>query len=376
MNDLTLGISYRAHPPLDNWPDRLRDYESAGWDTCWMEDSLMGEAPLSLWDPSTVELARFQETPNEYFDTLSMLSHAAAETDRIRLGVGVTDPLRRPPIVLAQTALTIHHLSAGRMVLGLSAGTRMMTDPYGIEYHRPVSHLEEALQIIRIAWEAGPDEPFDFDGEFWQLEDALFALPPVEANGAPPHPEIFLGAHGSRMRSLTGRYADGWLPTFLTPELYAEGWETVEKASREAGRAPAEITRGLFQTAVFAETREKAREMLDSTLVRIGAVFLPPQAYEACGYDHPLGVGQTSYVPTRVSKEEALDLAASVPLEVLENAYLWGTTEDVIAAVEEFAAAGVDHISLSNSTPLAAPEQTGASFKQLDDVRQAVQQRT
>lgn len=114
--------------------------------------------------------------------------------------------------------------------------------------------------------------------------------------------------------------------------------------------------------------------MPDSTLVRLGAVPLPPQAYEACGYDHPLGVGQTTFVPTRLSEEEALDLAASVPLEVLTNTYLWGTTEDVIADGEEFAAAGVEHISLSNLTPWAAPAQTG--IEQLDDVRQAVQSRT
>ena len=372
-DELALGVYQPPQPPLGRLAEELQDYEASGWDSCWFPDHLMGEYPPSIWDPDLTDLAAYQETPHAYFGTPAMLSYAAATTDDIRLAVGVSETLRRHPIVLAQTAQTIHHLSGGRMLLGLGSGARAMTEPFGIDYHRPVSRLEEALRIIRLAWETDPTETFDFEGEFWELEDALFALPPVEADGAPPHPPIYLGAHGPRMRSLTGRYADGWYPSFLSPALYAEGWETVAEAAEDAGRDPGDVTRSLVTAAMLAETREEAAELLDSLLVRIVSLFLPPQSFEACGHEHPLGVGQTSFVPTRVGREEALELAEEVPLEVLKDAYLWGTPEDVVAAVEEFRDAGVEHLVLGNLTPLAAVEQYGDSYDRLEEVRETVQ---
>lgn len=374
-DELALGVYQPPQPPLGRLTDELQDYEAAGWDSCWLPDHLTGEYPSSIWDPDLTDLARYQETPHAYFSTPSILSYAAATTDDLQIGVGVTDPLRRHPIVLAQTVQTIHHLSGGRMLFGLSAGTKAMTDPFGIGYDRPVSHLEEALQIIRLAWETDPTETFDFHGEFWDLEDALFALPPLEAEDVPPYPPIYLGAHGPRMCSLTGRYADGWYPSFLSPALYAEGWETVAAAARDAGRDPQDVSRSLVTAAMLAETREEAAELLNSLLVRIISLFLPPQSFEACGHEHPLGVGQTSFVPTRIGREEALDLAAEVPLEVLKDAYLWGTPEDVVAAIGDFCDAGVKHLVLGNLTPLAAVEQYGDSYDRLEEVRETVQSR-
>jgi phthiodiolone/phenolphthiodiolone dimycocerosates ketoreductase len=177
------------------------------------------------------------------------------------------------------------------------------------------------------------------------------------------------------MCSLTGRYADGWYPSFLSPELYVEGWETVAEAAGDAGRDPGDISRSLVTAAMLAETREEAAELLGSVLVRIISLFLPPQSFEVCGYEHPLGVGQSSFVPTRIGREKALELAEEVPLEVLKDAYLWGTPEDVVAAVEDFRDAGVGHLVFGNLTPLAAVEQTGDSYARLEEVRETVQSR-
>lgn len=374
-DDITLGVYHPPHPPASRWIDALQDFEETGWESCWLPDHLMGEAPPSVWDPDLVGLAEYQESQHAFFDTLSVLGYAAAVTDDIQIGVGVTDPLRRHPVVLAQTVETLHHLSDGRMLFGLSAGTKAMTEPYGIEYHRPVSRLEEALQIIRLAWETDSDETFDFEGEFWELEDAISALPPVRDEGATPRPDLFLGAHGPRMRSLTGRYADGWYPSFLSPALYSECWKTVDEAAADAGRDGEDITRALSSAVMLAETREEAEELLDSLLVRLYSVYLPPQAFEACGFKHPLGVGQTTLVPTRVDREEALELSQEIPLEVIKDAYLWGTQSDVVAAIDEYRNAGVEHLAIGNLTPLAAVEQTGRSFELLEEVRETVQSR-
>lgn len=372
--EFEIGIFHLGMPPVDAWVDNLRDYESAGWDACWLSDQLRGEAPLSIWDSDLVEMARYVESPHAIFDTVSLLGYGAAVTEDIHLGVGVTESLRRHPVVLAQAMQTLHHLSKGRIQFGLGAGVRLSTEPYGIPYHRPVSRMEEALQIIRRAWETDQNATFDFDGEFWRLEDAIFALPPVEVDGAPPHPPIFLAANGPRTCSLTGRYADGWYPSGLPPAQYVEGWERVADAAEDAGRDPANITRGLEATVVIAETHEEAEELLDSLMVRYYALFNPPWVFEACGYDHPLESAQTSYRPTELVRSDALELAHKVPMEVVKAGNLWGTPTDVIATIDEYRDVGVEHPTLGNLTPFADAERTGVSFGLLEEVRETVQQ--
>lgn len=371
--DLELGIMRYPFPPVDYWTQNIQRDESAGWDAYWLPDQIKGEEPLSIWDPELVDLATVQESPHAFFETVAMLGYAAAKTDDIRLGVAVSETFRRHPIVLAQAMQTVHHLSGGRMLFGLGAGATMSTEPYGIEYRRPASRLEEALQLIRLAWETDQNETFDFEGDVWQLEDAVFALPPVEAGAAPPYPEIFLAANGPRTRSLAGRYADGWLPQFLPPSLYRDHREEVEAAATESGRDASAVSKGFVTAAILADTREEAEELLDSVPVRHQSIVISSEVFEAHGFDHPLDRGLTAYNPSQASRSEALDIAQEMPMAVLKDAYLWGTPDDVIAEIEAYREVGVEHLIVGNMTPMADVGRMEASEELMAEVREAVQ---
>ena len=78
--------------------------------------------------------------------------------------------MRRHPVLLAQSALTIGHLSGGRFVLGLGSGERENCAPYGFDFERAVSRFEEALQLIRRLWTS--EGPVDFDGAFYRRTQA------------------------------------------------------------------------------------------------------------------------------------------------------------------------------------------------------------
>lgn len=369
---ISVGMVQLPQPPLEQLNRLITLYESKGWDSIWYGDHFMGDIPSSFWEPELVSLARCQETPHDWLDPFTVMGFAAARTDRVEIGLGVTDPVRYNPMHLARAFLSLHHLSRGRTLCGIGPGTRMFTDPYGIDFERPVSRLEESLQIIRRAWETDQNETFDFDGEFWQFEDAVFGLPGVDDPKGPTYPDIFLAAKGPRMRSLTGRYADGWLPDFLSPTLYVDNWQAVEAAATDAGRDPEAITRGLWTGVVIDETREDAEAMLDTPVVKLNGLLFPPQVFHEHDVEPPLGVGQTSYVPSRLTQSDALELAETVSLEVIRNAYIWGTPEDVVSAIEEYASIGVDHIALANMTPRVDATKTGASFDQLEEVLSAV----
>ena len=72
----------------------------------------------------------------------------------MRLGVGVTEPIRRHPVLIAQAMMTLSHLTKRAPILGIGAGERMNIDPYGLDFSEPVTRLEEALQIIRLCLSA------------------------------------------------------------------------------------------------------------------------------------------------------------------------------------------------------------------------------
>src|SRR4051794_36331298 len=100
--------------------------EDAGFDSMWWADRLMG------WLP---------DGPHALLDPFALMAVAAVATEHLLLGTAVADPIRRHPAQLAQTALTVQQLAAGRVLLGVGCGEVAGTRPYGIRYDKPVAHL-------------------------------------------------------------------------------------------------------------------------------------------------------------------------------------------------------------------------------------------
>ncbi|HEX2679963.1 MAG TPA: LLM class flavin-dependent oxidoreductase [Candidatus Dormibacteraeota bacterium] len=108
--------------------------------------------------------------------------------------------------------------------------------------------LEEAIQVIRLMWSG--EHGIRFDGKFYELAGA-------HSGPVPGHPiGIWLGAYRPRMLSLTGRLADGWVPSYgnvKEAELF-EGNRRIDEAARAAGRDPRSIRRVLNAGQLDAET--------------------------------------------------------------------------------------------------------------------------
>ena len=121
--------------------------------------------------------------------------------------------------------LTLDHLTEGRAILGLGSGEQLNIRPYGLPWDKPVARLAEGIDVIRLLWQAG--EPVDFEGRFFSLRRAVLGLSPFGAG-----PPVWTAAHGPRMLELTGRKADGWLPTKMTPGQYQASLKAIEVAAR------------------------------------------------------------------------------------------------------------------------------------------------
>jgi phthiodiolone/phenolphthiodiolone dimycocerosates ketoreductase len=287
-------------------------------------------------------------SPHVFLDPMPVMGAVAGVTERVRLGTAVTDPVRRHPAILAQTFLTLDHLSRGRALLGIGVGEAENIVPFGLPFERTASRLIEAVEIIRLLWST--IDPVDFEGEFWRLDQAILGAEPY---GERP-PPIWMAAHWPRVLRATGRLADGWMPNIPDPAEYAAALAEIRAASAEAGRQADAVTAGNFFWMVIDEDRDRAERMLDGLLLRLIALTAPPSLYERAGAEHPLGSrwGLLDYVPTRLSREQGLAAAAAVPDEVLRGYYFWGTPDDVVERVRGFREAGLEHAYLFNVTPL------------------------
>ncbi|HEX9374990.1 MAG TPA: LLM class flavin-dependent oxidoreductase [Actinomycetota bacterium] len=176
---------------------------------------------------------------NARYETWTMLSWIAAATSRIRVASRVLAVPYRHPAVLAKMAESFDRLSGGRLILGMGGGySDEEFRAFGLGERSPrdkVDGLEEAIRIARGLWsEAG----FTFDGRLYRTEGA--ELEPKPSHRIP----IWVGTYGPRALALTGRVADGWIPTFelAPPEAVGPMRDRILAAAREAGRQPEEIT--------------------------------------------------------------------------------------------------------------------------------------
>jgi alkanesulfonate monooxygenase SsuD/methylene tetrahydromethanopterin reductase-like flavin-dependent oxidoreductase (luciferase family) len=203
-----------------------------------------------------LDLATFQDHPYQpaFLDTWTLLSFVAARTRSIRLSANVTNLPLRPPAVLARSVASLDLLSGGRVEVGLGAGAfwdaieamggRRLTPGEGVRA------LEEALAVIRAVWDADARGGVRVEGEFHRVVGAKRGPAPAHDVG------IWLGAYKPRMLALTGRAADGWLPSlaYLQPGDLAAGNARIDEAAEEAGREPTAIRRLLNVTGRFSST--------------------------------------------------------------------------------------------------------------------------
>jgi alkanesulfonate monooxygenase SsuD/methylene tetrahydromethanopterin reductase-like flavin-dependent oxidoreductase (luciferase family) len=231
---------------------------------------LAGNRPLEIAqvaDELDYDLVGVQDHPYQrnFFETWTLLTAMAMRTERISVFPDVTNLRLREPAVLAKAAASLDRLSGGRVELGLGAGGAAdAVVAFGGPRRTPaeaVSALEEAIQVIRMFWTAGGN--LRFDGSYYSLRGANAGPPPLHPVG------IWLGAYRSRMLAITGRLADGWLPSFgyvKQAELTA-GNERIDAAARAAGRDPTSIRRLLN---IGLPPEQESAELLTSLVLEHG----------------------------------------------------------------------------------------------------------
>ncbi|MEU0069347.1 LLM class F420-dependent oxidoreductase [Streptomyces sp. NPDC006332] len=221
---LGLALGYWGRGPGADHVELAREAEQLGYDSVWTAES---------WGS----------------DAFTPLTWIAARTSTIRLGTAVAQMAARSPTATAMHALTLDHLSGGRMTLGLGlSGPQVVEGWYGRPFPKsPLTATREYVDVVRQVLRR--EAPVELDGRFHPLPyrgpDATGLGKPLKSITHPLRPAlpVLLGAEGPRNVAQTIRIADGWLPLYWSPnrpEAY--------------GDAVAHLPEG-FQVAPMAQVR-------------------------------------------------------------------------------------------------------------------------
>lgn len=360
---LELASFFRTTLPLDL--SGLSALDDGRYHSLWLPDHLVSFWPDSIWTAEFTDLAELSPSPHRYLDTLSLAGAVAARTTRTRLATSVLDTVRRHPVMLAQSALTLSHLSAGRFILGLGAGERENLAPYGFDHRCAVSRFAEALRLIRLLWST--DGPIDFAGQYFTLEHARLDTE-LHHTGPPP---IWIGANGPRMLRLVGEFGDGWWPTGSAgPESYANQLASIREAAEQAGRDPEAITPAKMVVCLIGEPDELSA-IVQRPLVKSLVLQLTADALRTTGHRHPMGErwrGIQDIDPRALTRDRLLRLFEQVDPAAVLSVVPHGTPKQVATQIAEFAEAGAEVVSVLDYSGMAGQAYVAESARKVREV--------
>ncbi|MDQ4100018.1 MAG: LLM class flavin-dependent oxidoreductase [Chloroflexota bacterium] len=210
------------------WPDLLaaaREIDALGFDGLFLVDHFYGL--FNVEDPT--------------HEAYTMLAALAPFTQNVQLGVLVCGNTYRNPAFLLKQAVTVDHVSGGRVIFGVGAGwVEREHEAYGWEFPSAKERVDRFAEALEIWDLLQREERTTYEGTHYQLIDAPFQPKPF---GRPRLP-LLIGGSKPRMLRLTARHADLW-NTIGTPKEAATVSRQLDDVCRQVGRDPAAITRGV-----------------------------------------------------------------------------------------------------------------------------------
>jgi F420-dependent oxidoreductase-like protein len=169
-------------------------------------------------------------------DAWTTLAGLAAVTTTLRLGTLVSPTTFRHPSVLAKSAVTVDHISGGRVEVGIGAGwNRAEHERYGFPFPSMRERMDifaEQLEVVHRQWKS---EAFSFEGEHYRLVDSDPRPKPVQS----PHPPLIVGGGGGeRSVALAARWADEYNTVSPTPDECRELKRRIADACAREEREP------------------------------------------------------------------------------------------------------------------------------------------
>jgi F420-dependent oxidoreductase-like protein len=296
-------------------------------------------------------------------DAATILAFIAARTERIKLGSAIFQMPARTPAMTAMTAATIDQLSGGRMLLGIgSSGPQVAEGWHGQRFARQLQRTREYVSVVR---QALARERVEYHGETIELplpdgpgKALKLMIAPVQERLP-----IYLAAIGPKNTALAGEIADGWLPTFFSPEHVADVRALLEEGAERSGRSLEGFDIAPVVNAYVSDDLERSRDAMRPGLaLYIGGMGSRERNFynrlvQRYGFEAEAQEIQDLYLAGQ--KEEA---ARAIPSALIDLVSLCGPADAVRDRLAAFRDAGV-------GTLLVAP-MTFSAAERSDQLRQ------
>jgi F420-dependent oxidoreductase-like protein len=284
-------------------------------------------------------------------DAATVLGWLAAGTERIKLGSAIFQMPGRSAAMTAMTAATIDELSNGRMLLGIgSSGPQVAEGWHGQRFGRQLQRTREYVEVVRMALAR---ERVEYRGETLELPlpegpgKALKLMITPKQDRIP----IYLAAIGPKNTSLAGEIADGWIPTFFSPDYVGEFRELLEEGAARSGRALNGFDMAPTVNAYISDDVELARNLMRPILaLYIGGMGSRKQNFynqlvQRYGFEDAAKEIQDLYLEGK--KAEA---GEAIPAELIDTVSLAGPRDAVRDRLAAYRDAGVGTLMV---TPMA-----------------------
>jgi alkanesulfonate monooxygenase SsuD/methylene tetrahydromethanopterin reductase-like flavin-dependent oxidoreductase (luciferase family) len=216
---------------------RWQRIESLGFDSLWLADHFVN----------------YMQPAASWFEAWTLLAALATQTERIRIGTLVTPITFRNPAWLARQAMTVDHISNGRLELGIGAGSPAQEDcsyaMTGTPDWPPAERVARVREVVEILDSLLREEVTTYEGKYYKLEDSAMNPPTVQR----PRPPITIGALGPKMLRITAQYADRWnsyggsqLTADEMLKLTGERNQRLDEFCTEFGREPSTLLRSFL----------------------------------------------------------------------------------------------------------------------------------
>jgi probable F420-dependent oxidoreductase len=206
-----IGFGFGTRTALndDGFATVVDALERLRFDSLWLSERIGGEAP----------------------DPLVAMAFAAGRTTKLKFGMSVMVLPGRNPVVLATELATLDRLSNGRLLpaFGLGVADAHEQQAFGVAREERAKRFDEAMAVLRGAWAEGT---LTHHGTYFHYDDLRVLPKPRQA-----HLDVWLGGIAPSELKRVGRLADGWLPSFVTPDDAARGREVIEGVLAEHGRS-------------------------------------------------------------------------------------------------------------------------------------------
>ncbi len=300
----------------------VREAESAGFDSVWAAEAYGSDAA-------------------------TVLAWIAAQTEKIKIGSAIFQMPGRSPAMTAMTAATLDNLSDGRVILGIgSSGPQVAEGWHGQRFAKQLARTREYVAILRKALAR---ERLEFKGETYELplpdgpgKALKLMIPPVQERIP-----IYIAAIGPKNTQLTGEIADGWMPTFFSPEHVGEFRELLEEgAARADGDKKIDDSFDIAPNVslCISDDIDAGRDVMRPLLALYvgGMGSRDKNFYNALvrryGFEEAADEVQDLYLSGK--KDEA---AAALPAELIDKTSLVGPVDRVKERLELYREAGRRH---------------------------------